>query len=221
MDKWQMIDKRWLVGGGILIVTTILFVWFRNQTAASNDVFLESSAIERIDSTSETTSGAVNQQEMRSESLVAYVDIKGAVTSPGIYQITPNMRVSEVISLAGGFTENADSHQVNLAQRVTDQMVVYVPEQGEETPALVQAESLNELTTNQVGDEPSNQAKVNINTATLEDLQRLNGVGLVKAQAMLDYRETNGAFQSIEELKNVKGVGEKTFDSLKESITID
>ena len=222
IEKWRALDKRWQYGGVIalvvlVIISVFLFKVRGEQTAEEFSVTTQST------SESQTASAKVSKERessQSSQSVLAFADVKGAVSSPGIYPISDNMRVSDVVKLAGGFTKQADSNQVNLAQKVTDQMVIYVPKIGEEKAdiASLTVES-SSLVTSGSQAEPSGQ--VNINTADLSTLQTLNGVGAVKAQAIIDYRQENGAFQTIDDLKNVKGVGEKTFDSLKESITID
>lgn len=229
VNQWQKLDKRWLIGVCSVVVILMSGLLIKRIGFSSHSDFLvdtqTSTSLDKVDVASPVTTEPAELMTTSSE-VIAYADIKGAVKAPGIYQVTPNMRVSEVITLAGGMTAKADADQVNLAQVVTDQMVIYVPKIGEILPEVAQ----NQLASTEVGNveaSPSsgassnNSEKVNINTADLAGFQSLNGVGAVKAQAMIDYREANGAFQSIEELKNVKGVGEKTFDSLKESITID
>lgn len=145
-----------------------------------------------------------------------YVDIKGAVKVPGMYEVTSDMRVLNVIDLAGGLTSEADDKQINFAQKVEDQMIVYIPKEGEEL-----SESLATLPSqgNQ-SNQGQEEDKVNLNQATKEELMTLNGVGEKKAEKIIDYREENGSFQKIEDLKNVNGFGEKSFESLKTSITI-
>lgn len=118
-------------------------------------------------------------------------------------------RVIDVIERAGGFRENADSLQVNLSQRVHDEMVIYVPVQGENIP-------VSTLLPAPAG--TSNNGKININTASATELETLPGIGPQKAEAIIQYREENGPFQKAEDLMKVSGIGEKTFEKLKEHI---
>lgn len=136
------------------------------------------------------------------------VDIKGAVSRPGVYEVMEGERVIDVIERAGGFLENADSLQVNLSQRVHDEMVIYVPAQGETIP----------VATFQPASSGTNNGKININTASATELQSLPGIGPQKAEAIIHYREENGPFQKVEDLMKVSGIGEKTFEKLKEHI---
>jgi len=139
------------------------------------------------------------------------VDIKGMVRSPGVYLVNEGDRVIDLLKLAGGEIENADINQVNLSQKLQDEMVVYIPEVGEEVSSF--SLDLTQTST-------SSEGKININTADSTMLQTIPGVGPAKAQAIIDYREINGNFTSIEDIKNISGIGDKTFDKLKESIDV-
>jgi len=140
------------------------------------------------------------------------IDIKGSVMNPGVYELDYDKRVHDAIQVAGGFTDNAEQSQINLAQRLQDEMVIYVPKKGEEliSGAMDRAGS-------GVNDGPN---KIRINSATLDEITTLNGIGPKKAQAIIDYREEHGLFQSIEDLLEVPGIGEKTLENLKEYIQI-
>jgi competence protein ComEA len=122
-------------------------------------------------------------------------------------------RVNDVITLAGGMLEMADTKSVNLAQKLTDEMVVYVATKEENLSVISPATTDSQLS--------ANAEKVNINTADLAQLQTLSGIGAKKAQDIIDYRETNGLFKTISDLGNVSGFGEKTIEKLQDSITVD
>lgn len=151
----------------------------------------------------------------------AVIDIKGAVKNPGVYGVTSDMRLIDAINLAGGFNEEADQSQMNLALRLTDQLMIYVPKEGEEITMEQRlkesAKSSGEM--NEGGG--NNETKVNLNTASSTELQTLAGVGAKKAEDIVRYREENGSFQQIEELKKVSGIGEKTYEALKDQLTVD
>ncbi|MBF0706481.1 helix-hairpin-helix domain-containing protein [Alkalihalobacillus hwajinpoensis] len=139
---------------------------------------------------------------------VVLVDVKGAVVAPGVYEINSNGRVKDVIKKAGGFLEDADQVQLNLASKVVDEMVIYVPIVGE-------------VTSSSVSEKPSVESQlVSINSADLNELQELPGIGPAKAEAIVQFREDNGGFTAIEELMNISGIGEKTFEKLKDLITV-
>lgn len=141
------------------------------------------------------------------------VDIKGFVNQPGVYEVLSTSRVQDVVELAGGVTAEANLLTINLAQKVQDQMVIYVG--GEDDQELI---SSNEATEEIEGG--SAQAVININLASKEELMQLNSIGEVKAESIIQYREENGPFNTIEDLMNVSGIGEKTFENLKENLTV-
>ncbi|MEC0344726.1 MULTISPECIES: helix-hairpin-helix domain-containing protein [Peribacillus] len=146
------------------------------------------------------------------------VDVKGAVKSPGIFTAQAGDRVIDLISSAGSFTEKADTDKVNFAQIIEDQMVIYVPEIGEEDKG-----NLENIQVGTYGDavtKGTSGGLVNLNTATQEDLQTLTGIGPSKADAILEYRETVGKFKEVDELKQVTGIGDKTFERLRDSISV-
>lgn len=155
-----------------------------------------------------------------------YVDIKGAIKIPQVVPVTPGMRVHDVVEMAGGVTGEADQSQVNLAQLVTDQMVIYVPKMGEEvspsTEALVADSQVTESDVSvRSGDPNSDGGLVNINTADATMLQTLSGIGEKRAADIINYRETNGLFETIDDLDQVSGIGEKTMEKLRPLITVD
>ena len=140
------------------------------------------------------------------------VDVKGAVKSPGIYDLPVGSRVNDAVQKAGGLTEQADSKSLNLAQKVSDEALVYVPTKGEE--ASQQSGSGATSST-------SKEKKVNLNKASLEELKQVKGLGGKRAQDIIDHRETNGKFKSVDELKKVSGIGAKTIEKLKDYVTVD
>ena len=141
------------------------------------------------------------------------VDVKGAVKSPGIYDLPVGSRVNDAVQKAGGLTEQADSKSLNLAQKVNDEALVYVPTKGEEA-ASQQAGSGAASST-------SKEKKVNLNKASLEELKQVKGLGGKRAQDIIDHRESNGKFKSVDELKKVSGIGAKTIEKLKDYVTVD
>ncbi|MFJ7363512.1 helix-hairpin-helix domain-containing protein [Peribacillus frigoritolerans] len=146
------------------------------------------------------------------------VDVKGAVKSPGIFTAQAGDRVIDLISAAGSFTEKADTDKVNFAQIIEDQMVIYVPEVGEEVNGNL--ENIQVGTSGNAVTKGTSGGLVNLNTATQEDLQTLTGIGPSKANAILEYRETVGKFKEVDELKQVTGIGDKTFERLRDSISV-
>ncbi|MBD8069219.1 helix-hairpin-helix domain-containing protein [Bacillus sp. PS06] len=137
------------------------------------------------------------------------VDVKGEVLQPGVYEFDTGERIQDAIRQAGGFTEDADVLTVNLAAILIDEMVIYVPKIGEVREVVVDMKS------SQGGDD-----KISINTATVEELQQLTGIGPAKAAAIKKYKDENGPLKNVEELLNVAGIGEKTLEKLRDEITI-
>jgi competence protein ComEA len=142
-----------------------------------------------------------------------YVDVKGEVKKPGLYEVKKGERLKYVIDRAGGFTSKADSKLINLAIKVTDEMLIYVPAEGE---AAGQVPTIQANPASSQGGEE----KVNLNDASKEDFETLPGIGPAKAAAFVQYREENGPFKSIEDIKEISGIGDKTFEKLKEFIFV-
>lgn len=162
------------------------------------------------------------------------VDIKGQVVNPGIYSLSINSRVIDVIEKAGGLTENADTTVINLSKKISDEMVIiiYSYEEVKEFGKTKEKESrvLMECKNNEIysiennacietKETPLTSGKININIATKEELMTLPGIGESKANDIIKYREANGQFKSIEELTNINGIGENILAKIKENIT--
>lgn len=193
----------------ILVISIIGLKLFLSKNAAKVSQFEEVVLTDTTDLIAET-------EKENNDVIKMYVDIKGAVKLPGMYEVTSDMRVLNVIDMAGGLKETADDSQVNFSQRIEDQMVIYIPVEGEELSETVIA-GTNSNTANISKDE---DGKVNLNQATKEELMTLSGVGEKKAEKIIEYREENGSFKTIEDLKNVNGFGEKSFESLEKYISI-
>ncbi|AEP87438.1 helix-hairpin-helix domain-containing protein [Bacillus spizizenii] len=162
----------------------------------------------------ETENTEVKQEAFKDESNETIViDIKGAVKHPGVYEMRTGDRLSQAIEKAGGTSEQADEMQVNLAELLQDGTVVYIPKRGEET-------AVQQGVGGAIQSDGGKGALVNINTATLEQLQGISGVGPSKAEAIIAYREENGRYQTIEDITKVSGIGEKSFEKIKSSITV-
>lgn len=164
------------------------------------------------------------------EKKVIKVDIKGEVKNPGVYEVEKGTRINDVIELSGGLTYRANTDYINLSKKVEDEMVIFIYSDWE-ISAFKEEEKIKEelpkledknLITSNVDDEESNSTtdkKVNLNTATLEQLMTLTGIGESKAKAIIEYREKN-KFKTIEDLKEVSGIGDSIFDKIKENITV-
>lgn len=166
---------------------------------------------------------------------IIMVDIKGEVANPGIYTLEGTKRVIDVINMAGGITKNADTSVLNLSKKLKDEMVIIVYSYYEvknfsyikEVEKKVQTEcskGINNIQSdacieeNEATEETS--SIISINTATKEELMTLTGIGEKKAEDIIKYREENGEFTSIEDIKNVKGIGDSLFEKIKDYITL-
>ncbi len=157
------------------------------------------------------------------ENTVIYVDVTGAVKAPGVYTLPAGSRVFEAIALAGGAREDASLENLNQAGILQDgqQIRVYTEE---EAAQMAQQGSLPSLpgAETAAGQKESQEAlKVNINTAGKEELMTLTGIGETRAEAILAYRRETGGFQAPEDLMQVEGIKEKTFEKLKDQITVN
>ena len=196
-ESWSLAVKGAVVGGAILLLVGVGGLLPKKEEAVE-----ESEAVV-------TTVLAEKTEESTTLEAVIFVDIKGAVKKPGIYQMKVGDRVKDALDAAGGLTEEADSQKVNLAKRLEDQMAIVVPKVGEES---------EEIPTGETSKEATKEGKVNINTATVEELKTLKGVGEKKAEAIIEYRKKNGSFQTKEDLMKVRGIGKKLFESFQERI---
>ena len=136
-----------------------------------------------------------------------FVDVKGAVKHPGVFETTKDKRVKDLIEEAGGLLDDADTSTLNLSQRVKDQMVIYVLKHGEKPKQISDSSS-------------SNTDVININTANKEQLMKISGVGKTKAEAIIAHREKNGDFKKKEDITKVRGIGKSTFEKIKDKIEV-
>ena len=230
--------KKFILPGILLIIMLVEFVYLFYILDDKKDVIKEENKTILNDKTIEKT------EENITSTGTIYVDIKGNVLNPGVYTLDSGSRVIDVVTQAGGFIEGANTRFINLSKVLNDGDVIVIYSNAEieeakkskiiyvETPCIceevkndacitqnVEVEEPN-IPDNAVIPEDSNNGKININTATSEELQTLSGIGESKAQAIIDYRNTNGPFNSIEEIVNVSGISENLFAKIKEDITV-
>lgn len=226
--------KMWILLGIfvflIIIICTILLVKNSNEDQLSH----EEEKLEPIQ---------VEEKKQEPKKSKYYkVDIKGEVLNPSVYELEENSRIIDVIYKAGGLTEKADTSYINLSKKITDEMVIIIYSREEvieyqkkkeeskyvyiekdcECPdemneACIEQKKSQETTTNE---QTEDQSLVSINKATLEQLQTLSGIGKSKAESIISYRKEHGDFKTIEELKDVSGIGDSVFDKIKDKITI-
>lgn len=213
--------RWWIFAQGVTILCCIGLFIVVNGEKTNND-----QSIDDASNTLNATSEFIGSQEMNSTTKqissqaksdktdsspdVLFVDVKGAVCKPGIYPLEQDKRIKDALKLAGGTTDTADLKQVNQAQKVADEMVIYVPNKGE----IIDASLFGADATTQVGEATNAKPSlININKASETDLMKLPGVGQKRAQDIIGYRETT-PFQKIEDLGNVSGIGPKMLDKL-------
>ena len=157
-------------------------------------------------------SNEINNKDERAENRhdeKIFVDVKGAVKHPGVFETTKDKRIKDLIEEAGGLLDDADTSTLNLSQKVKDQMVIYVLKHGEKPKQISDGSTSS-----------TNGDVININTANKEQLMKISGVGKTKAEAIISYREKNGDFKKKEDITKVKGIGKATFEKIKDKIEV-
>lgn len=210
VKRWLMEYKKVLsIIGGVLAVIVIILVGRGMMASSTKEKIMVTNAVNTTRVEETTTMMPQN----------CYVDIKGEVLRPGVYEFSCESRIQEVIKKAGGFTEEADETKINLAQKISDQMQIIVPNlHSKQEGGVTEGNSEKGNSSNST---PSNskQGTVNINTATLEELQTIKGIGKKKAEAILQYRKEHGAFRTKEDLLQVKGIGKKALEAIESQVT--
>lgn len=206
----------------LLMISIILFLLFARFLFPKEEEIIEEPLLEEIE-----TSTKYNMIQ---------VDIKGAVKNPGVYQMSSDSRVQDVIEKSGGLLENAFLNTINLSKKLEDEMVIIIYTKEEinhfiedETrtlkqentcicPKIINDVCIEKPVTNK--EENVISKKVSLNQGTKEDFESLTGIGSSKAEAIIKYREEHGKFEDIEEIKNVSGIGEATFEKIKDNLTL-
>lgn len=211
--------------GKIFIIIFIIFTFY---TVIDTYSLKES----KSETKEETQKVAIKKQtkENKESSPKVLVDVKGEVQKPGVYELTKDNTVIEAINKAGGLTSQSDTSNINLSKKLEDEMViiVYSKEEIENMNEEVECPPCNDVCVTKEDEkalleETKEQeviGKVNINEADMDILQTLNGIGEVKAKAIIDYRDKNGPFKQIEDLKKVSGIGDSVYEKIKDNITV-
>lgn len=201
-------DKREKMLLGILLIMSVLagcityYAFFK----PSNEIVLDLQG-EQDKASLEDNETFVEEKEK------IVVHVAGAVNNPGVYTLEEGDRVKDALDIAGGVIPEADLECLNLALKVHDEDKLYVPKIGEiaDSPDSSKGSSIAGISSNDDG-------KININTASEAELTQLPGIGPVTAQKIIDYRESNGKFSNVEDIKNVSGIGDKKFEQIKDKI---
>lgn len=208
MMEWGW-SRREKILATVLAIAVLLFIVFSFLSKKEPDPL--ESALNNAAKHGEASVVSKQQESAKVEEM--WIDVKGAVQKPGIYKVKPNTRVFQVITEAGGVVGCADTNQINLAQAVMDGMVIYIPKKGEEIKPFMEQGSQGTSSSAPSG-------KININTATEQELQTLAGIGPSKASAIVQYRNEHGKFTSVGDLKKISGLGEKTIARFQDQITV-
>lgn len=187
----------------------ILFIVFAFFAFVMNDDTDNNTEISDMESQYQIKNDEVINNYDKLEQTEIYIDVAGAVKNPGVVLLPSGSRVFQAIEAAGGVDTSADTININLASELNDGDKIYVP---------FKDENLNYSGYEQFNN--SKEGKININTADLLTLTQLSGVGVVTAENIISYREQNGKFKKIEDIKNVSGIGDKTFEKFKEQICV-
>ena len=212
----------------IFIIISLILIKNNLNNNQYNDIEIESSILKE--------NNDEEKVDNKEEIIKYHIDIKGAINNPGVYELSSNLTVNDAIKIAGGLTKEADTSVINLAKKITDEMVIIIYTKDEVKKSnivdtvikVVEKECVcpnikNDGCLNTEIDETitnkENQDLININTATEEELQNIKGIGASKAKSIIEYRTINGKFKSIEDIKNVEGIGDTLYETIKIYIT--
>lgn len=213
---WQKYGKG-ILFPGILVIGGLLYFLFSRESTTPQVELIETF---QMSEQNEQLNNEEMAERITQSASVVMVDVKGAVKHPGMYQLTDEERVMDAVILAGGYLENADTRLINHAQRLQDEMIIYIPKIGEVVEALAEGTGTTVVASTNDAASDGKDGKVNINKADEALLTSLPGIGPAKAQAILAYRQEIGQFKKIEDLKEVSGIGEKTFEQLKDLVSV-
>ncbi|ETT71006.1 hypothetical protein S3E15_03720 [Bacillus mycoides] len=192
--------KKWL--GLVVIIGTLIFLFFW-KTNQQTERSLVTTEVQVKDVEKKSKPKVLDAKEQKK---IIIIDVKGAVFKEGVYEMKEGDRVKEAVEKAGGLLPDADVKKVNLAQMVQDQMLLYVPNKNE---PVQEGATFSK-----------SEGKVQINTASKEQLEKITGIGSRKAESILKYREEHGLFQKIEDLLEIDGIGAKSLEKIKDQIII-
>lgn len=209
--------KKFLIGGAIcVIIVVVSFLYYFRQNMEGEE-YIDFESLE-------TNEEIIVQNEIVEEIPKIVVHISGNVVNPGVISLEEGSRLIDAINKAGGLTEKADISKVNLAYILDDAQKIYIPSKSdEEDIAYISEGSGSAGIVTSTSGKKENEVKeliVNINTATQEELEKLPGIGASIATRIVSYRKENGKFNTIEDIKNVSGIGEAKFNNIKNYICV-
>ena len=224
IKEFAIEKKVYLIAGMILLIGGF---WLKKRDSQENEVQRDNAKIMQSSSLSSSKS-SMNSNVQSSQTKTVTCDVSGAVKHQGVYTLKNGARLQELIEAAGGTTDKAQLKAINRAVLLKDQDKIHIPYKGEKvenvtttgTSSKSETGSNNSGGTNTSSTSQNNEGKVNLNTASAADLQKLTGIGEKKAEQIIAYREQNGSFKKPEDLMQVSGIGEKTFASLKDQLAV-
>lgn len=198
-----------LITLGVFCIITSFYLYGRNKSKVFKDQYMNNIFVEENISEESIATSGENVITNNNPNKI-FVEIKGEVVKPDVYEIDEGSIIRDLINKAGGLTSEANIDNINRAEKLINNQLIVIPNKNNE----IIVESTN------VSQGITKDGIININKASLSELQEITGIGEVKAQSIIDYREKNGGFKSIEDIKNVDGIGSKTFEKIKEKICI-
>ncbi|MDF7638840.1 helix-hairpin-helix domain-containing protein [Lactobacillus sp. ESL0791] len=203
----------------IIIAIVVGLFWWSKQGSSNRQV--DTAKVTTEDSALVTAKKKEDIPNKPAASRTVTCDISGAVKHQGVYTLKNGARLDELIAAAGGTRKNVQLKAINRALILKDQDKIHIPYKGEKvTPAATVGTSGTAGSASTDASNTNSGEKINLNTASAADLQKLNGIGEKKAEKIIEYREKNGQFKKIEDLKQVSGIGDKTFATLKDHLEV-
>ncbi|MCS4485574.1 helix-hairpin-helix domain-containing protein [Staphylococcus americanisciuri] len=214
LQSWCMKNRLLVIICCLLAITFVTIILRQmpsdSESLQSSPLIQENNKNQSLTNTKPTNTSSTNQPPT-----AIVVDIKGAVKHPNTYQMLSDDRIKQLLDKAE-VLPTADLSQINLAEKLSDQKMIYIPQKGEQPKTT----SASMVTSTGSSSSSNGGITTNLNTAQLNDLTNIPGIGPAKAQAIIAYREEKGRFQSVEELKQVKGIGEKTFENISSYFSV-
>lgn len=195
----------------IIFIIIIVFIIYYIDTNKDNEIVINNNEELLVKNENSTQIEATKEEYI-------FVHISGAVNNEGVIEIQSNKRIKDVVNMAGGVKENADLTDINLAQVLEDGIKIYIPTKEEREQKLENYENTQVNTISSKN--TSKESVVNINTASQTELESLPGIGPSIALKIINYRKENGRFSKIEDIKNVSGIGDSKFNSIKDFIKV-
>lgn len=215
----ERIPKGWMAVSVLVMLTCGMMLW-QGISTGYTPTQAEPQMEQELSVPADNTTQPPEQNAPSAEKSEIVVHVAGAVKNPGVVRIPRGSRVDDAVRAAGGFSSQADPDSVNLAQLLEDGVQVYVPRRGESVVVEGRVGAVESSPAPARARSEGSTGRININTATAEQLESLPGIGPVTARAIVEYRRQNGGFHSVEELLEVRGIGEKRLEQIRPFVTV-